>query len=326
MRIGILTYHYVQNYGAVLQAYASCVFLKKLGHEVEIIDYHNPYVKAQYRSWFLHKRQLKSSPMSYIFSFVFKGISRMLRAKRFSEFSLPLSHGFSDALLDTYDIILIGSDQVWNTDITGGYDSYYFADFKSKAAKIAWAASLNKLELSGDFVRYMSNFSNISVREESLRSLLEKKSIKSELLCDPTLLLDKSDWLKLFEKDDKLANKNYILAYPMLDEDLVVKRAKQRAEELSCELIIIWKNAGRDMFTEGFQTLGVQDFLKYIYYAKEVFSSSFHGIALSLCLEKKFEIVLSKANTRIDSLQSAYEHRQEYRKKAAKMIEDICQK
>ena len=33
MKIGILTFHYPWNYGAVLQAYASVQILKEMGHE-----------------------------------------------------------------------------------------------------------------------------------------------------------------------------------------------------------------------------------------------------------------------------------------------------
>ena len=39
MKIGILTFHWATNYGAILQAYALQEHLKHLGHDVFIIDY-----------------------------------------------------------------------------------------------------------------------------------------------------------------------------------------------------------------------------------------------------------------------------------------------
>ncbi|MCD4832137.1 MAG: polysaccharide pyruvyl transferase family protein [Anaerohalosphaeraceae bacterium] len=39
MKIAILTYHSVYNFGANLQAFATCMNLKKLGHEVELLNY-----------------------------------------------------------------------------------------------------------------------------------------------------------------------------------------------------------------------------------------------------------------------------------------------
>ena len=49
MKIGILTYHKAQNYGAVLQTYASQEVLKQLGHDVEVVDYYAPAIAKSYR-------------------------------------------------------------------------------------------------------------------------------------------------------------------------------------------------------------------------------------------------------------------------------------
>ena len=42
MKIGIMTYHFCSNYGAVLQAYALKRFLEARGHHVEMVDYRPP--------------------------------------------------------------------------------------------------------------------------------------------------------------------------------------------------------------------------------------------------------------------------------------------
>ena len=39
MKIGIFTFHWATNYGAILQAYALQEYLKSQGNEVEIINY-----------------------------------------------------------------------------------------------------------------------------------------------------------------------------------------------------------------------------------------------------------------------------------------------
>ena len=39
MKIGILTFHWATNYGAILQCYALQTYLENLGHDVEVIDY-----------------------------------------------------------------------------------------------------------------------------------------------------------------------------------------------------------------------------------------------------------------------------------------------
>lgn len=39
MKIGILTFHWATNYGAVLQCYALQSYLESMGHDVKVINY-----------------------------------------------------------------------------------------------------------------------------------------------------------------------------------------------------------------------------------------------------------------------------------------------
>jgi hypothetical protein len=48
LKIGILTFHRVYNYGAVLQSYALQKVIKQLGYDVEIIDYWCDYIYRPY--------------------------------------------------------------------------------------------------------------------------------------------------------------------------------------------------------------------------------------------------------------------------------------
>lgn len=47
MRIGILTFHNANNYGAVLQAYCLQETLRRIGFDVEIVDYRNPLIESR---------------------------------------------------------------------------------------------------------------------------------------------------------------------------------------------------------------------------------------------------------------------------------------
>ena len=45
-KIGVITLHNSYNYGAVLQAYATCEYIKSIGYkDVELINYENKYEK-----------------------------------------------------------------------------------------------------------------------------------------------------------------------------------------------------------------------------------------------------------------------------------------
>ena len=49
MKVGILTFHRAHNYGAVLQCYALQETLKRMGHDVQVIDYAQPWIEEFYK-------------------------------------------------------------------------------------------------------------------------------------------------------------------------------------------------------------------------------------------------------------------------------------
>ena len=49
MRIGIITYHRAFNYGAVLQCFALQELLKSMDHEIQVVDYRQPFIEKLYR-------------------------------------------------------------------------------------------------------------------------------------------------------------------------------------------------------------------------------------------------------------------------------------
>ena len=59
MKIGILTFHWPENYGAVLQAYALQSYLTDLGHDVEIINYRPINHNLYYLQLLLHPTYIK---------------------------------------------------------------------------------------------------------------------------------------------------------------------------------------------------------------------------------------------------------------------------
>ena len=64
MKIGILTYHRSHNYGALLQAIATRIVLKKMGHDAYYIDYWPDYHRrmyAMFNSNMLNIKHIKSS-------------------------------------------------------------------------------------------------------------------------------------------------------------------------------------------------------------------------------------------------------------------------
>ena len=131
MRIGILTFHYACNYGAMLQTYATQEFLRSMGHDVCVVDYRNKSVEEGYAAWNFKIDLLKTLPRAF---------SRAMRNSRFRHFMKECLVLSKDPF-DSFDVLLFGSDQIWNEIITGGFDKIYWGDFTTKARKVAWAAS-----------------------------------------------------------------------------------------------------------------------------------------------------------------------------------------
>ena len=128
MKVGILTFHNAFNFGAILQTYATSESVKSYGHEAEVINYHNKAVDKYYDKYRFSISKLPRNikyVIAYLFScFFFKRKERKYRL--FIENFLNLSlHEFKEPFdkLNGYDVVLIGSDQLWNKGITGGIDS-----------------------------------------------------------------------------------------------------------------------------------------------------------------------------------------------------------
>ena len=294
MRIGILTFHYACNYGAMLQTYATQEFLRSMGHEVRVVDYRNKLVEDGYATWNFRKDLLKTLPRAF---------SRMVRNGRFGHF-MNKRMALSKEPFDDFDILLFGSDQIWNERITGGFDRIYWGDFQTKARKVAWAASANVMSFSDmEYVaKCLSGFHAISVREDSLRKLISSVApVPVKCVQDPALMLGRREWESL---SGPVRDGGYVLAYPMLCDELVMKAARSIAEDKGLRLVILSKNASYRPYKNMVQWAGPEEFVSYFAGASHVVTSSFHGTAFSLIFRKKFLSVVEpgRRNLRVESL------------------------
>ena len=155
MRVGIITFHFVNNFGGVLQAYALQRFVKERCEvEVEIIDYRNWFIRLTDRIRLL---PITSNPKE-IFSGLRTMGARIGRRNKFGKFSIRYSH-LSRKYMSGYglrkcppgdDKYICGSDQIWNPILTAGVSYGYYLQFENNPHnKIAYApsfgtASVNK--------------------------------------------------------------------------------------------------------------------------------------------------------------------------------------
>jgi len=304
MKIGILTFHCAYNYGAVIQCYCLQEFLTLLGHDVYVIDYRPDYLVTPYRvfslqNWFslsfsktVHKMITEPSLLRY----------RIKRKNTFENFISNTLNLLSvkECKKISLDAILYGSDQIWNSKINHGFfDDFYFG-IGLEGKKIAYAASSKSVELSNkEKVYYESNlkkFHSISVRELSLANLIRPLTNKEvSVVLDPSLLVPPTI---LNNISSHLKYDGYILTYDIIPN----KKTKVLGERLSklynCRMIELSSSITYESKETGYM-LGISpyDFLGYIQKARFVVTTSFHGVALSIKLNKDFYAIKQNNNS-----------------------------
>lgn len=304
MKIGILTFHYACNYGALFQAVSLFDYLVSLGHEVYMIDYHNKEIEKSYT---IYPSTASNKNFRFYLTLCLRILMRIIRFHNFRRFIRQNLKMINLGDIQSLDYIVVGSDQVWNTKLTNGYDSYYWGDFPFKGHIFSYAASMNAVALADEDKKSislrLSNFSSISVRERAMLQMLSPVTDKRLcLVLDPTMLNDTAYWQKRCE--NKGGNEKYVLAYPLRDGNTVLAIAKAIADEKKYKLKIIKGDTGWNPFTNIYNTAGPQEVLSLINGAEFVVTSSFHGTALSILLKKQFYTIKCRDgnNVRTESI------------------------
>jgi len=297
MQIGILTYHRSQNYGAQLQAYALQTYLDSICCEVFMVDYWPEYHKDLYRYQSFNKVKLFESKGFSKLTYLVRSAILFLHSwcrhratNRFVESFFHLSNKPS------YDILIYGSDQIWrkqHCEICPSYNPVYFGDSNYQAKyHIAYAASMGKNEATGEDDTYLkgwlAKFTSISVREIDLQDyLVHKLNLSASLVSDPVFLLSKEQWFNILPK--KRAHKNaYIFVYNIANCDKINYIARRLSIEKQLPIVEYYGYVNKIRTGNNFDTAGADEFLQQIRDAEYVVTSSFHGVALSLRLEKQF--------------------------------------
>lgn len=326
-KIGILTFQNSDNYGALLQAYATQFILNKNGYKVEIIDYISKNKKDFYD---LIKIGHGYSVKAFVGSLVrFPGrYVKWKQSEKFRKGFLNLSkkryYDQKDlyAEIGEWSTIIVGSDQVWNYENTR-FDTTYLLDIqKNNLNKVSYAASFgvseisdvipnivkkynpNLLSLTDEYKRLLNDFDHISVREQDGARIIEKLLDKDvEIVLDPTLLLSREEWLSVSKSTEK--NEKYILIYSLSDTKELFEIAKKVSRLTGIEVRQICR--GKMGIINGVKNIqpNFVDFPDCFRNASVVLTDSFHGTAFSINLEKDFYVYYnSQKNTysRIDNL------------------------
>jgi len=281
-KINLLTLHYSDNNGAVLQTYATCEILRRLGHEVTLINLQD---RSVYKRYFQQKYHIRLIPRYLKFiRFCKKYYAK--QTKRMFEINTKL--------LPKCDYTICGSDQIWNPDIVYKLQkNTYFLDFVSDGSKkVALASSFGKAkwEASDEETKIVKNllndFSAISVREKSGVDICKDVfGVEAVSVVDPTLALN--DFSGMIDPKPNVKDEiRFFLfkqTYSVEVIDYLIEKTGMSGRNIGYEIAALskYENLNYRKQTPKEWLEGIRD--------SEIFlSDSFHGIACSIVLHKQF--------------------------------------
>lgn len=308
MYIGILTYHNTRNFGAALQTYALLQTCLDLGANAEIIDYRSKSMSeakssaARSRAMGLRGRirRVLHAPLAQV------------KERAFDRFALEYlvlgSPTYTDdaALtneLPEYDLVLIGSDQVWNFELNGA-DPAFFGGFAPTTTRVAsYASSFGITSVPDDLVEQyrvgLTRVSPLSVREKVGIQLVHRLTGRSDACVhpDPVFLRSPAQWRAFVEGRGSMAVSGALLTY------FIGPEGGTRAETLIAASGLRGrprtKLAGglslRDIFSPLVSVRldrGPLDFIQSIDASSFVLTDSFHATAMSIVLDRPFGVLL----------------------------------
>lgn len=308
-KIGVLTFHRANSYGAHLQAYATVAFLNQSGYDAELVNYTNKYEQRFQKLFYSENGRVSGFLTSFIKDFIFK--KRYYKRRAFGDIeqycSVSKRKYKTKEELDSasYDVLVVGSDQVWNREITNGLDEAFLLMHGKAEKRISISSSMGSVTLTDKekemFEKAFEKFAAISVREEFAKSqLIETANKQIKVLMDPTFLISRESWIQhLIQKSSLYRNINerYILTFFLAPDDTYKIRMKKLADKLKLPVWSIQSIAIKRIESDKI-ILGatVADFLALIANAEVVVTDSFHGTAMSINLGKNFVAFKNKGN------------------------------
>ncbi len=314
--VGILTFHCSDNYGAMLQAYALKQCLRSNGVAADIVRYEPPFLTG--RHWWLPYvpgrgvKGLMAAGYGFLRNLRAGGAFRRRRESmdRFrkaclTERSQPRALFLPGLKKLPYRCYVVGSDQIWNPNITCGLRRAYFGAFEGvrKERVVAYAASLGGASLPDrygqEFAALLRNVDAVSLRETGAVPYVRQFFPgRVESVLDPVFLLGKEEWEKVERAPDR---GKYILLYTTEPNRRMDGYARALAQRKG--LAVVGLQAAEDGGAEVDREAGPAEFLGYVHHAEYVVTNSFHAAAFSILFEKRFLVFAhSQVNERLVSV------------------------
>lgn len=321
MKIGILSFYYKNdNYGGLLQAYALQQVMSHYGNCEQIcFDMSVSSKRNKKLRYYIKKIPRKTAeileriPKRIWNKLVDEKIENSLdkRKRKFKKFAENIEHSNRiynvnniEEMFRKYDIIVVGSDQVWANWLDDTiFEVFTLYDTSKKCKTFSYAASIGSKKIKKEhkeiLQQNLEHFVSVSLREKTSKKEVEKllKNNIPQSVLDPTMLLEKSEW-DLIEKGRE-ENKKYIFCY-LLGKSIVNRRiVSQIAKKLEMEIVFFpystmnefqWQDTligGKKIYDAD-----PEEFIHVIKNAELVITDSFHAMVFSCIYRKKFFVLM----------------------------------
>lgn len=311
MQAGIITIFDTANYGNRLQNYAVQKILNKMGvYSITYACEKETITGLAKIKYMIHKifqfRLAKNSAY-------WKGfIPRTVMFDKFNdEFIVYKRYRKIEEIDSQLDYFVLGSDQVWNPlwyDEEKCKKEAFLLTFAENSKKVCFAPSFGIQNIPEKwkkwFKLWLGEFKYISVREDEGKKIVKELTGKdAEVLIDPTLMLDKEEWMEIAKKPKKIdLSEEYILLYFLgTISNEVKKQIDEVARRYKLRIINIMDDTNLDEYING-----PSEFVYLISKAKIVMTDSFHACVFSFLFDKPF-IVYERNSSNMQNMMSRIE-------------------
>lgn len=303
MKIALVAFPIHPSHGCILQTFALRQILCQAGHDVTIIDrqWDRPKLislckerlKCLYKKMTNQPAYLKTYAQQILMSQLFSFIDTQLPNRKIY-YKNPTFNDFLD-----FDAFIVGSDQTWRPKYVSDITCYYlgFVPKEARVKRIAYAPSFGtedweySSELTAFCRELIQRFDAVSVREESgVQLCREHYGIDATHILDPTMLLDKSDYLKTTGVELK---ENDILSYYLLDNS---ESKISLVNKICGELHL--KSQRVNTETENSAALlseriapSIEKWIAGFAHSKFIIADSFHAMVFAILFNKPFLII-----------------------------------
>lgn len=286
MKVGIITLYDTLNNGAFLQAYGLQKQIEKMGHEVEFINFNNK--EDTYKKI---RTVISKNPKKLIFNI-----------KKFYNFKsawtrLNISEEKYLKVQKKYDVVIIGSDEMWN--LTNGDFTHlplFFGKNINANIVATYAVSCGqatKKDIIESDISGIKNINFLAARDKNTFNIMTELTQKNvELVLDPTLISDYK------EEEIEMDNEDYILIYTGGLDEVNIQKVKDFATEKKLKLI---SASFYNDWCDEIIADGPFKFLSLVNKAKYIITDTFHGTLFSIIYKKNF-MVLTESKIKVSSI------------------------